>query len=367
MATTETVAAAEPRQRRNVGQLLRETRERDGSDLARVAAALRIRAPYLEALEAGQYDRLPGPVYALGFVRAYAIHLGLDGDEAVRRFKIEAEGLEGHRDLSFPVPLVQRSIPGGTMLLVAAILAICGYGLWYYLSSSARPRLERVSAVPAELAPPAAPATSARIAAAPPAAAPSLPPASSAPAPSTTPPPSLAPVSQTDATPPEISAPAVAMAPPPEAAPAPPVPAPDSVPENPTPTAAPIAAAPAPAPVVLKPPTPPVAAAVKAPPAPDGPHVYGLVNGETRVVIRAVTDAWIQVRDPSRTPIFTRQLSAGDIYHVPDRPGLTMRTGKGSGLAIAVDGQQTPPIGGSVRPNVSLDPNRLLAGTAVGE
>src|SRR5579863_2227044 len=94
-----------PNRRRTVGQLLRQTRESYGSDIPRVAAALRIRGAYLEAIEEGQYDRLPGPVYALGFVRAYAVHLGLDGEEAVRRFKLEAEGFEAQRDLSFPVPL----------------------------------------------------------------------------------------------------------------------------------------------------------------------------------------------------------------------------------------------------------------------
>ena len=96
-------------------------------------------ARHLEAIEEGRYDRLPGPVYALGFVRAYAVHLGLDGEEAVRRFKLEAEGLEAQRDLSFPVPLAERSIPGGAMVLAAVILAVCAYGIWFYLSSTAGP------------------------------------------------------------------------------------------------------------------------------------------------------------------------------------------------------------------------------------
>ena len=98
---------------------------------------------------------------------------------------------------------------------------------------------------------------------------------------------------------------------------------------------------------------------------PDQPHAYGLANGETRIVIRAVSDSWIQVRDRDRVPIFTRQLHAGDIYHVPDRPGLSMRTGHGAALEILVDGQAVPPVGGAVRPNIVLDPNRLRAGTAV--
>src|SRR5215472_9146439 len=164
--------APRPR-RRTVGQLLRETRESYGSDIPRVAAALRIRAAYLEAIENGRYDHLPGAVYALGFVRAYAVHLGLDGEEAVRRFKLEAEGYDAQRDLTFPVPLSERSIPGWSMLLAALLLAVCGYGLWYYLPSSARP--ERVSPLPAALPAPqsstpmAAPETSASVPAAAPA------------------------------------------------------------------------------------------------------------------------------------------------------------------------------------------------------
>jgi hypothetical protein len=102
-----------------------------------------------------------------------------------------------------------------------------------------------------------------------------------------------------------------------------------------------------------------------ATPVPDQPHVYGLANGDTRIIIRAVSDSWVQIRDKEHKPIFTRQLHTGDLYHVPDEPGLTMKTGKGAGLAITVDGRQTPPIGGAVRPNVVLDPDRLLAGTAV--
>src|SRR5579885_3428686 len=160
---------APARSKHTIGALLRETRESYGGDIERIANALRIRAQYLVAIEEGRYDRLPAPVYALGFVRAYAVHLGLDGDEAVRRFKLEAEGFDGQRDLAFPVPLAERSIPGGTMLLVALILAICGYGLWYYLSSNERPRAERVAAVPAQLAPPAPAATPPPEAATPPA------------------------------------------------------------------------------------------------------------------------------------------------------------------------------------------------------
>jgi cytoskeleton protein RodZ len=326
-------ASADSRQtrRRMIGQLLRETREGFGSDLNRVATALRIRAAYLEAIEEGRYDQLPGAVYALGFVRAYATHLGLDGEEAVRRFKLEAEGFEGQRDLSFPVPLAERSVPGGTMLLVAVILAICGYGLWYYLSSSARPRPERVAAVPAELAPraPVAPPVETTVAAATATASPSP----SEPAPTELP---AAPIPTTAATP-QPAAPSAEPAVVAAVAPEPPAPVatPPSVPE-----------------VAV---TPPV----------EKPRIYGVANGRTRIVLRAASDSWIQVRDANNVAIFSRQMHAGDSYRVPDQPGLTMHTGVPMAITATVDGRAVPAFRGGVRASVVLEPDRLVAGTAM--
>jgi cytoskeleton protein RodZ len=356
---TVTEPESRPSRWHTIGQLLRETREGQGSDLNRVATALRIRAPYLEAIEEGRYDSLPGAVYALGFVRTYAIHLGLDGEEAVRRFKLEAAGFDGQRDLTFPVPLGERSIPGATLVMAAVILVICGYGLFYYLTSSARPRPEHVPAVPSELALPRAPVAA-------------LPPPSSeapaaeassivSPAPSSSLPGELAAAS--------AQAPVVASLSPPSMAPASPSPA---VPEP----ALPAATAIAPAAPVQPAPAPPVPATATARPlaageaAPAGaqaekPRIFGLANGPTRIVVHAVTDSWIQVHDKDNKAIFTRQLHAGDIYHVPDLPGLVMRTGSASGLAITVDSRAAPALRGSVQSNILLDPDRLLAGTAI--
>src|SRR6516164_7339908 len=138
---------------RSAGDVLRQQREALGLDLDDVAAALRIKPDYLAALEAGRPDLLPGPTYAIGFVRAYSDHLGLDDSEILRRFKAESAGLDAKPDLTFPMPLGERSIPGRAMLLVALILVLCGYGTWYYLSTVERSRPERVAEVPSELLP----------------------------------------------------------------------------------------------------------------------------------------------------------------------------------------------------------------------
>jgi cytoskeleton protein RodZ len=93
-------------------------------------------------------------------------------------------------------------------------------------------------------------------------------------------------------------------------------------------------------------------------------HEYGLSNGDTRVLIRALGSAWIRVSDKDGKPVFTQTLLAGDTYHVPNEPGLTFKTGVAKSLAFFVDGHQVPRISGFARSNVSLDPDRLIAGNA---
>ncbi|HVC51702.1 MAG TPA: RodZ domain-containing protein [Stellaceae bacterium] len=146
-----------PRPRlRSVGELLRERREELDLDLDGISAALRIKPAYLVALEQDRSHELPGAAYAIGFIRAYAQHLGLDAAAVLNRFKEESAGMTARPDLSLPVPLGERSLPGAAMLLVALILALCGYGTWYYLSTGERSRPDRVAAVPADLLPPPA-------------------------------------------------------------------------------------------------------------------------------------------------------------------------------------------------------------------
>jgi transcriptional regulator with XRE-family HTH domain len=64
-----------------LGDLLREARLSRALTLADVERDTRINREYLEALEHERYEVLPAPVYARGFLRSYARHLGLDVEE----------------------------------------------------------------------------------------------------------------------------------------------------------------------------------------------------------------------------------------------------------------------------------------------
>ena len=81
-------------------------------------------------------------------------------------------------------------------------------------------------------------------------------------------------------------------------------------------------------------------------------------------MIRATADSWVQIRDTDQSTIFIRVLKAGESYRVPDRPGISLRTGNAGGLEITVDGQPAPSIGpnGAIR-NVPLEPQSLISGT----
>ena len=317
----------------SAGDVLRQQRNALGLDLADVAAALRIRPAYLAAIEVGRPDQLPGHTYAIGFMRAYADHLGLDSGEILRRFKQESTAFARKPDLSFPMPLGERSVPGAGMLLVALILAFCGYGTWYYLSTGERSRPERVAKVPAELLQP-----------------------------------------KPDQRPEDLTAPRSM-----EALAAQPVIAPVEDPPAPSNTASASAEQPATSaiPTSLHKVT---ASAAPGPPrdalddvtqtaaiAQAAPSSSGAADASTRIVIRAVADSWVQIRDAGQSVLLGRVLKAGESYDVPDRPGLLMRTGNAGGLNITVDGNPAPPIGrmGAVRRNVALEPQMLMAGTGV--
>jgi cytoskeletal protein RodZ len=64
----------------DIGSQLRVAREAQGLTLDQAFKATRIKQSFLEAIEANQFQTLPGPVQARGFVRSYANFLGLDGE-----------------------------------------------------------------------------------------------------------------------------------------------------------------------------------------------------------------------------------------------------------------------------------------------
>lgn len=146
----DNVTHFEPR-RETVGDLLRRAREGRGEELETVATRLRIRPGYLKAIEAGRFQDLPGLTYAVGFVRTYADHVGLDAEDVVRRFRDEVSELKSQTQLVFPVVAAEGKMPRGAILLLSAFLAAVAYGGWYYLSEREQSALDLIPELPAKL------------------------------------------------------------------------------------------------------------------------------------------------------------------------------------------------------------------------
>lgn len=70
-----------------VGELLRSEREKKGLSLKEIEAAISIRVLYINAIEEGNYEIIPGEVYLKGFIRNYANFLGLDGKKMVDAYR----------------------------------------------------------------------------------------------------------------------------------------------------------------------------------------------------------------------------------------------------------------------------------------
>lgn len=64
--------------RDDIGPYMRSLREHYGLAEQEVSDRLHIRVRYVRAIEEGQFDALPGKVYAKGYVHTYAEFLGLD-------------------------------------------------------------------------------------------------------------------------------------------------------------------------------------------------------------------------------------------------------------------------------------------------
>jgi cytoskeleton protein RodZ len=325
------------------GADLRAARERLGWDLPDVAAMLRIRSTYLEALESGRLSNLPGDVYAIGFLRSYATALGLDVEEVSRRFRAEAGDIPRHSELVFPVPLPERGLPAGALMLLGLILIGGAYIGWYRLSGEGRLPAETVPPVPARLA--------ALVEAPAPVPVPVVPSDQRRSAAISVPTPPAPPTDEDIG----LFEPRRALADNQRLPPPPPAAAPieamrmASIPGG---TATTAIAMPVPQPI--RPPDPEPQSATGSPARPDG----------ARVVLRFTGDTWVQVRERGGDALVTKVMRAGETYPVPDRSNLILNTGNAGRIAILVDGTEVPSIGGpgSVRKEVPLDPDLLRSG-----
>lgn len=403
MFGVEPSESTDDRKEDGVAALLRRRREELERDVDTVARQLRIRAIYIRAIEEGRLQDLPGTAYAVGFVRAYADYLGLDGNSIVSDYRDELARRSRQNQLIWPVDQVEhKHFPGGIVLVVSLVLAVALYGGWYFVSQPGGTGIDLIDRVPdfmkketaeettepvegAVVAPavtttpttaeaatpaPAVPSatdssnTTAQAATEPALPAPTeTPAASTLPATGTT----LAPVSPTTegaaatagkiVTPPAATTSLIDPA-------ATPIPGTTTTPATMVQPTAPAAAATTTAPAL--PPIDSNAAAPTAAAPTDTTQVAAAPVADAapptnRITLRAAKDSWVEIFDAEGKVVLQRILRAGETYAVPDQTGLVMNTGNAGGLVIELDGREQPSLGsvGVVKRDIKLEPGLI--------
>ncbi|NOT42332.1 MAG: helix-turn-helix domain-containing protein [Alphaproteobacteria bacterium] len=306
--------------RSSVGEKLRTARVERGQDVAAVAKLLKMRREQLEAVETGNLAKLPGRTYAVGFVRAYARHLGLDAETLVQQFKDETAEQDAAKPVNLVFPVAQEEFrgPRGSIMAIALLIAMGIYGITYVTmpnrNSAATAAQPEQTAVVVEQA-----------------------------APTKTP---VAPVTAPDSnqTPVEVAVSFVAGNP--------------TLPEQKLPSAPALEPVVTPAPITVAQAVPP-----QMPP----------VEANARIVLKAVEPTYVQVRDAqlprSKSVLVARVLNVGESYAVPNRTGLTMQTGNAGGLQVEVDGRSLGVFGksGQVITRIPLDPSYFVERMAASQ
>lgn len=350
-----------------VGDDLRMRRQEAGHSIEDVSEAIRVQKRYLEALEDGRIDDLPGTVYALGFLRTYANYYGFNGDAFVTRFKEETEGRRREQDYVLPEPIEEARVPTAAIVIVAIVLAVVAYVAWYSLRPQEAENVGAVPEVPAHLAMAEEETLPAVMPAQPDLEFQPEPVVAAAAVPETG---SPAAADANAEVPLAGEAPAVVTEA--ETRPALQSAEMESAQTPAAPAETPVDDAPAAAVEEVAALTPPEPSAADAPSAPvveevvHTPQSYGAANTDARIIITALEDSWIEIADAEGNRLMSRTLRAGDSYRVPNREGLVFVTGNAGGLKITVDGAPAPAIGdiGVVRKNVKLDPELLKEGRA---
>lgn len=119
------------------GDLRRERELREVS-LQEISEATKISMKFLHAIEENQFDLLPGGVFNVGFIRAYAKYIGVDDDEMVNNYLFHMQQLkeeEGDDPETGTTTGSSGSFPDRRAAWLAAVVVVIAAAIvasWYF-------------------------------------------------------------------------------------------------------------------------------------------------------------------------------------------------------------------------------------------
>ena len=118
----------------SLGERLRIAREAKGLALDEVASQTRIPIRHLQHIEREEWDALPAVTYCVGFVRAYANAIGLDGAEYGRELRDRLGGTRTRAPAAeYYEPADPARVPPRSLAIIAGVMLvvlILGYAIW---------------------------------------------------------------------------------------------------------------------------------------------------------------------------------------------------------------------------------------------
>ncbi|OEY67377.1 RodZ domain-containing protein [Marinobacter sp. X15-166B] len=122
-----------PERAQTVGVMLQAARQQRGLTVKQVADAQYLRPSIITAIEEGRYDVIGSELFLKGYIRAYATHVGLDGDAIIRSLDRELVPLRKEKEEEQETnPLVtierrkrrKRRIARMSLILIALVAAV---------------------------------------------------------------------------------------------------------------------------------------------------------------------------------------------------------------------------------------------------
>ncbi|MBI5731773.1 MAG: helix-turn-helix domain-containing protein [Candidatus Magasanikbacteria bacterium] len=116
--------------KKSAADFLKEARQKKGASISTMAKNLAISPKFVEALEEGRFQSLPGEIYTKNFIKRYARCLGCDSALLLKKYAEEKK--QGEKSVIHFTPICRLTNLSGILRRLAGALTMAG--LLIYLS-----------------------------------------------------------------------------------------------------------------------------------------------------------------------------------------------------------------------------------------
>lgn len=122
-----------------IGKLLRNARVEAGFSIVQIAEMTRITKSHITALEANDFESLPGAAYIPGFIRNYCKMVGLDSKPLIDAYKFSINPVLAKPEYKFPVQALVPKMAGSMVAMFVVVAGLAGYIGWNFLQEDVTP------------------------------------------------------------------------------------------------------------------------------------------------------------------------------------------------------------------------------------